>query len=87
MDNLFYWIIEYLKVMFGYGFVILLWPSLVFRKYLKSKSMPFRFGFCVTASIIIMNTVSLLFGILHILNKFTIWLFFYGLIIFRLGIN
>lgn len=82
MDNLFYWIIEYLKVMFGYGFVILLWPSLVFRKYLKSKSMPFRFGFCVTASIIIMNTVSLLFGILHILNKFTIWLFFYGLIIF-----
>lgn len=82
MENLFYWITEYFKVMVGYGFVMFIWPSIVFRKYLKGKSMTFRFGFCVTVPIIIMNTVVLLLGILHILNKLTIWLFFYGVLLY-----
>ncbi|MBQ8041368.1 MAG: hypothetical protein IJ274_16130, partial [Lachnospiraceae bacterium] len=81
MEELFYWIIEYIKVLLGYGFIMFVWPSAVFRKYLKGKSATFRFGFCATVPIVIINTVVLMLGLLHILNKWTMWIFFYGLLI------
>lgn len=78
MDNM-YWFIEYGKVFMAYGFLMFIWPSAVFRKLLKGRSLTFYFGFCATAPILVINTVVLLFGLLHILNGWTIRLFFYGL--------
>ena len=76
MEELLYWIIEYIKVLLGYGFIMFIWPSVIFRKYLKGKSVTFRFGFCATVPIVIINTVVLMLGLLHILNKWTMWIFF-----------
>lgn len=83
MDNM-YWFLEYGKVFMAYGFLMFIWPSAVFRKLLKGRSLTFYFGFCATASILVMNTTVLLFGLLHILNRWTIRLFFYGLFLFSL---
>ena len=30
MEDLLYWIIEYVKVLLGYGFIMYIWPSAVF---------------------------------------------------------
>ncbi len=87
MEELFYWIIEYIKVLLGYGFIMFVWPSAVFRKYLKGKSATFRFGFCATVPIVIINTVVLMLGLLHILNKWTMWICFYGLLIWSFREN
>lgn len=81
MDELLYWLIEYAKVLFGYGFLMFVWPSAVFRKFLKGKSLTFRFSFCVTAQVVIINTMVLVLGLFHILNKWTMWIVFYGILI------
>lgn len=81
MEDLLYWIIEYVKVLVGYGFIMFIWPSAVFRKYLRGKSVTFRFGFCVTVQVVLVSTVVLMLGLVHILNQWTMWIFFYGLFI------
>ncbi len=81
MEDLLYWIIEYVRVLLGYGFLIFVWPSAVFRKYLKGKSVTFRFGFCTTVSVVLVSTVVLMLGLVHILNRWTMWVVFYGLFI------
>lgn len=73
-----YWVVEYGKVACGYLFLMFLWPSVVFYKYLRGKSKTWRFGFCVTAPIIIMNTAVLMLGLFHVLNQWIICLLFYG---------
>lgn len=82
MEEVFYWIIEYGKVLFGYGFLMFIWPMVVFRKYLAGKSATFKFGFCVTGQIVLINTVILLLGLLHILNVWTVRILFYGSFLF-----
>ncbi|MBQ9142129.1 MAG: hypothetical protein IJX63_10110 [Lachnospiraceae bacterium] len=81
MEDLLYWIIEYVKVLLGYGFIMYIWPSAVFRKYLRGKSVTFRFGFCTTVQVVLVSTVVLMLGLVHILNRWTMWIFFYGLFI------
>ncbi len=81
MNELLYWIIEYIKVLFSYAFLMYIWPSAIFRKFLKGKSNTFRFGFCVTVQVVLVSSVVLMLGLLHILNKWTMWGFFYGLLI------
>ncbi|MBR6642786.1 MAG: hypothetical protein IKL28_03895 [Lachnospiraceae bacterium] len=76
--DMLYWLIEYGKVLLGYGFLMFLWPLTLFRKYLKKKSVTFKFSFCVTAQIVIVSTVMLLLGLLHILNDWTVRILFYG---------
>ncbi len=83
-SSLTYWIFEYIKVFLVYGFVLFVWPSVVFRKYLKTKSITFRFCFCATVQIIIINSVVLLLGLFHLLNKFTMCLFFFGIFLWSL---
>ena len=78
MDNLLYWLIEYGKVLFGYGFLMFVWPLTIFRGYLKNKSVTFKFSFCVTAQVVIVNTVVLMLGLVHILNDWTLRILFYG---------
>lgn len=78
MQTTFYWIIEYFKVLVAYGFIMFVWPSVVFGKFLKGKSKTFRFGFCSTASVIISTTLVLLLGLLHILRPWVLVVIYYG---------
>lgn len=73
-----YWILEYGKVFLGYMFLMFLWPSVVFRKHLKDKNARYSFSFCVTIQILIINTVVLMLGLFHVLNKRLIVIMFYG---------
>ena len=73
-----YWTIEYIKVGGGYLFLLFIWPLVVFWNYLKEKPRIFRFSFCVTVQIIIVNTVVLMLGLLHILKGKVEWGLIYG---------
>ena len=82
--SMLYWIAEYGKVMFGYLFLMFLWPSVVFYGHLKKKTMEYRFSFCVTVQIIIVNTVVLMLGLLHILTRWMLGMVFGGVFIIAL---
>ncbi len=84
MNDLLYWIMEYIKVFLGYGFIMFIWPAIVFRKHLKGKGMVYRFGFSATVQIVIINTVVLMLGLFKVLNTVTMWIFFYGILIWSL---
>ncbi len=84
MGEEFYWLIEYGKVLLGYGMLMFVWPMIVFRKYLAGKSITFRFSFCVTAQVVIINTVVLGLGLLHILNRWTMLLAFGGIFLYSI---
>lgn len=84
MEDMIYWIIEYGKVFISFGFLMFLWPMVIFRKYLAGKGATFRFAFCITAQVMIVNTVVLFLGLLHILNDWTLRLVFYGGFLFSI---
>lgn len=73
-----YWIVEYGKVFVGYFFLMFLWPSVVFNGYLRRKTKTYRFSFCVTVQIVLINTVVLLLGFFHILYQNLVIVIFYG---------
>lgn len=73
-----YWIFEFIKVSLCYLFVMFIWPSVVFRKYLKNKSKVFRFCFCSTTQIVIINTAVLMLGLGYLLSSWTVNILFYG---------
>lgn len=77
--DIYYWISEYGKVFCGYLFLMFLWPSVVFHGYLREKSKTFRFSFCVTVPIVIMNTLVLGLGLVHGLSQWVVQIFFYGI--------
>lgn len=77
MDML-YWAGEYIKVFLAYFAVMFVWPSVVFHGYLKKKSLTVRFAFCTTVQIILINTVVLGLGLLHLLHGWIVALLFYG---------
>lgn len=79
-----YWLLEYGKVLGGYLFLMYLWPSVVFRKYLRGKSRIFWFSFCVTGQVVLVNTVVLSLGLLHILNRWFVIAVFYGVFLWSL---
>lgn len=79
-----YWILEYLKVLGGYVFLMFVWPSVVFGGHLRRKARGYRFGFCVTVQIVIVNTAVLMPGIFHFLNQRVIFCVFYG--VFLVGL-
>lgn len=74
-----YWIGEYGKVFCGYIFLMFIWPSAVFGRYLHNKDKIFRFSFCISAQIVIINSVVLILGLLHILNRWTVNIIFHGI--------
>lgn len=73
-----YWVMEYGKVFIAYIALMYIWPSVVFRKYLAPKSRTYRFAFCATVQVVLVNTIVLLLGLLHILNRWTMVIVFYG---------
>lgn len=76
-----YWIVEFVRVLLGYIFLMYLWPSVVLRKRLSGKSLTFRFAFCSTVSILLVNTLVLGLGLLHILKGWLVVCIFYGIFI------
>lgn len=83
MDKV-YWYLEYVKVLLGYIIFLYVWPSVVYRKYLKGKGIFFRCMFCPTVQIVLANTVILGLGIVHLLNKWIVVGLFYGIFIISL---
>lgn len=83
MDEL-YWYAEYIKVFMGYIILLYIWPSIVFRKYLKEKGMIFRFMFCSSVQIPLINMTVLGLGLLHILNGWVVRGLFYGILVVSL---
>lgn len=77
----YYWMTEYSKVLCGYLFLVFLWPSVVFHKYLRTKSRTYRFGFCVIVPVVIMNTVVLGLGLVHGLHQWLVEVLFYGVFV------
>ncbi len=73
-----YWIVEFIKVLSGYIFLMYLWPSVIFRKKLSGKSLTFQFAFCSTVSILLSNTIILGSGLFHILNEGIVRWIYYG---------
>lgn len=79
-----HWVLEYVAVFCGYVFLLFIWPSVVFHKHLANKSKVYWLGFCVTGQVVLINTIVLLFGLAHILNRWTIIVFFYGVFLLAL---
>ena len=74
-----YWIVEFIKVLSAYIFLLYLWPSVIFRKKLSGKSLTYRFAFCSTVSILLSNTIIIGLGLFHILNEWIVWWIYYGI--------
>lgn len=74
-----YWILEFLKVLFGFLLLGFAWPRFVFAGHLRGKSLIYQFGFCVTTQVVLVNTVVLCLGLFHILNVWTVRAIFYGI--------
>ena len=82
-----YWIIEYVKLLLAYGFVLFVWPSVVFRPHLKGKGARYRFAFCTTVTVLLITTCVLMMGLLHILHPWTTIILFYGVFAVQLWRN
>ena len=73
-----YWALEYVRVFFAYVMILFVWPSVVFRDYLRGRSRTVRFSFCVTVPVVLLHTVVLSLGVFHILYGWLIAVLFYG---------
>ena len=73
-----YWGLEFTKVLGAYFVLMIVYPSFLCRRFLKGKSLTFRFGFCTTVSVLGINTVVLLLGLIHFLNPWVVRILFYG---------
>ena len=73
-----FWILEFVKVLLGYVLIQFLWPQFIFARHLRRKSVIYRFSFCVTVQTVLINTVVLGLGLLHILNSWTMYGVFLG---------
>ena len=71
--------IEYTKVLLCYSFLMFVWPKIMFRRHLSGRSRIYQFGFCATGQLVLIATIVLSMGVVHVLNHWMIWLFFYGL--------
>lgn len=74
-----YWAGQYAAVFAGYFLLMFVWPSIVFRKHLQRKGKIYCFSFCVIVQVILINTIILGLGLLHLLNHWIVMLFFYGI--------
>ena len=79
-----YWGLEFIKVTLCYIFILFIWPSVVFRKFLRTKSKIYWFCFCATTQIVLYNTVVIGLGLVHLLNPWIINILFYGVLLFSI---
>jgi hypothetical protein len=76
--DLLYWILEYLKVNIVYMVLMFVWPSIIFKRFLKGRSFSFRVMFCPVISVLILNVSVLVLGQFHILSPALFRVLFYG---------
>lgn len=84
MSEIFWWL-EFVRVLLAYLALTFGLPSILFRHYLRGKGRTFWFGFCVTASVMLISTVVILLGLVHLLNVWVIRVLFYGSLALSLG--
>lgn len=75
---------EYICVLVGYIFLMFLWPSVVFGKYLNGKPVLYRICFCVVTQVVIIDVVILGLGFFHVLNRGVVIGIFYGVFLIML---
>jgi len=80
-----YWVAEYVKVLLAYGLIMFVYPSILFRSYLKGKGRVFWLFFCVSAQIVLISTVVLLLGLFHLLNVWVCRVLFYGSLVWSVS--
>jgi len=76
---------EYVKVLLAYVLLIFIYPSILFRSYLKGKGRVFWFFFCVSEQILLISTVVLLLGLFGLLNVWVCRALFYGSLIWSIS--
>lgn len=81
-----YWYIEYGRVLAAYAALFYIWPSVMFRGFLRGKGMTFRFLFCAAVPMVLYNGVILGLGLLHILNVWLVRALFYGALLISVGL-
>ena len=79
--TLLYWLLEYAKILIVYMVLMFVWPSLLFRKLLKGKSVSYRIAFCPTVSVVLINLVVMILGLFNILHPAVTAILFYGSIL------
>lgn len=80
-----YWSVEYGKVLLAYLLLMFVYPSVLFRSYLKGKGLVFWFCFCVSSQTVLLSTVILLLGLFHLLNVWVCRILFYGSLIWSVS--
>ena len=70
--------VETLKVGAVYAALLFMWPNIVFRAVLRDKGLTFRFLFCAVVQPLLISTVVLMLGLLHILNVWLVRTLFWG---------
>lgn len=80
-----YWSVEYGKVFLAYVLLMFVYPSILFRTYLKGKGRVFWLCFCVSSQIVLISTVVLLLGLFHLLNVWVCRILFYGSLVWLIS--
>ena len=70
--------VETLKVGAAWAALLFVWPGVVFRGLLRGRGLTFRFLFCAIVQPLLISTVVLSLGLLHILNVWLVRLLFWG---------
>ena len=78
--------VESMKVLAAYAALLYIWPSIIFRRRLKGTGLTFRFAFCSTVQIVLLNGAVLGLGLLHILNVWVMRAAFWGALAVSAGI-
>lgn len=79
-----YWIFEFVKVLAVYVFIMFIWPAVVFRSYLRGKSLTFRFSFLSLVAVVVYNMMVLIPGLLHMLKTWLVFMAFWSVFIISL---
>ena len=74
-----FWGLEYGKVLLAYLLIMYIWPEIVFRKFLKGKRISYQFAFCTTVMVLIINTLVLGLGLVHLLKPWVFNVIMYGI--------
>ena len=84
MDGM-YLYAEYGKVFIAYAVLYYVWPCIMFRRYLKGRGPAYRFMFCGTVQVLLINCVVLGLGIFHLLKPWAVRGLFWGALALSVG--
>ena len=82
-----YWVGQYIYILLTYFFTMFIWPTVVFKKHLKNKSITYWFAFCSVGMVLLVNTAITFLGLLHILNNTVTFVIFHGVFLIQLFRN